>query len=93
MQNTMNIAELYHLYKYISERLEENGDAEYLVYEPAVLDLYKKMLDGNATRKDFLVFAIKDMLDYVKANNIEGVKCTAMVKFDRIYGEEKKCNL
>lgn len=84
--NNMNITELYRLYNYIEERLDDIN-ASYLVYEPAVLDLYRKMLEGKANRKDFLIFAIKDMLSYVKENNIEEVKSTAIVRFNRIYGE------
>lgn len=86
--NSMNIEELHRLYKYISDRLEEDESAGYLVYEPTVLDLYHKILDGEASRKDFLIFAIRDMLSYIKENNIEGVKSTLMVKFNRLYGNQ-----
>lgn len=83
--NSMNVAELYGLYQYISGRLV---DSNYLVYETGVLNLYDKMLNGAANRKDFLIFAIQDMLEYIKENNIEGVKSTLMVKFNRIYGKQ-----
>ena len=83
--NSMNVAELYRLYQYISERLDEDEHANYLVYEPAVIDLYEKMLNGEACRKDFLVFAISDMLDYIQKNNIDGIKSTAILRFKRIY--------
>lgn len=83
--NSMNISELYGLYQYISGRLE---DSDYLVYETGVLNLYDKMLNGEANRKDFLIFAIQDMMDYIKKNNIEGVKSTLMIRFNRIYGKQ-----
>lgn len=86
--NSMNVAELYHLYKYISEQLNENENTDYLVYEPAVIDLYDKMLNGEVNRKDFLIFAIGDMLDYIKKNNIEGIKSTAILRFNRIYKQQ-----
>jgi len=86
--NSMNVAELYRLYQYISEQLNEDGHTDYLVYEPAVIDLYEKMLNGEANRKDFLVFAITDMLDYIKKNNIEGIKSTAILRFNRIYKQQ-----
>lgn len=87
VDNSMNVAELYGLYQYISRRLV---DSNYLVYETGVLNLYDRMLNGEANRKDFLIFAIQDMLEYIKENNIEGVKSTLMVKFNRIY--EKRWN-
>lgn len=85
--NTMNISELYYLYKYISEQLEEKN-TDYMVYENGVLELYEKMLNGEANRKDFLIFAINDMLDYIKKNNIEGIKSTAILRFNRIYKQQ-----
>lgn len=84
MVNSMNIAELHHLYNYIAGRLDDAG-VNYLVYEPGVLDLYNKILNGEAGRKDFLIFAIRDMLDCVKENNVEGVKSTLLVRFERLY--------
>lgn len=86
--NSMNVAELYRLYNYISEQLNENENTDYLVYEPAVIDLYDKMLNGEVNRKDFLIFAIGDMLDYIKTNNIEGIKSTAILRFNRIYKQQ-----
>lgn len=83
--NSMNVTELYSLYKYMSGCLE---DMDYLVYETGVLNLYNKMLNGEANRKDFLIFAIQDMMDYIKKNNIEGVKSTLMIRFNRIYGKQ-----
>lgn len=83
--NNMTVKELYDLYIYISGQLEENNAIDYLVYEPGALELYEKMLNGEANRKDFLVFAIKDMLSYIKENNIENIKSTRIVKFNRLF--------
>ena len=85
--NTMNISELYRLYKYISEQLEDKN-TDYMVYENGVLDLYEKILNGEANRKDFLIFAISDMLSYIKENNIDGIKSTAIIRFNRIYKKQ-----
>ena len=82
-----NIQELYSLYNYVSDRLrEENTD--YLPDENAVMNLYLGMLHGQVSRKDFLIQAIKDMLDYVKVNNIKEVKSLLLVKFNRLYGNQ-----
>lgn len=83
----MNIEELYSLYNYISERLMEENTS-YLPDENAVMNLYLQMIHGQANRKDFLICAINDMLDYVKVNNIKEVKSLLMVKFNRIYGKQ-----
>lgn len=82
--NTMNISELYRLYTYIYQQLEEQ-DAGYMVYENGVLDLYEKMLNGDVGRKDFLIFAITDMLGYIEKNHIDGIRSTAILRFNRIY--------
>lgn len=80
----MTLNELYSLYQYLSKQLENTA---YMVYETGVLDLYEKVLHGKASRKNFLIFAIKDMLAFVRENNIEGVKSTSMVRFNRLYGK------
>ena len=63
----MNVAELYGLYQYISRRLV---DSNYLVNETGVLNLYDRMLNGEANRKDFLIFAIQDMLESTSASAV-----------------------
>lgn len=80
----MNIQELYSLYKYISDWLREEN-ADYLPDENAVMNLYLEMLHGTSNRKDFLIYAIQDMLDYVKVNNVKEVKSMLIVKFNRLY--------
>lgn len=94
----MTIQELYGLYNYLNRVIENyymdemtkgnNFDAEpYLVNENMVLNLYHEILHGEATRKDFLISAIKDMIYYMEKNDIQEAKSTLLLKFKRIYGK------
>ena len=86
----MNTNELYSLYKYLSNCLINNKNADYVPDENAVMRLYIQIIHGEAKRKDFLIHAIKDMMNYIKENNIKEVNSILMVKFNRIYGENKR---
>lgn len=94
MKNSLNNQELYSLYtklKDMVEEIEENNKEldEYLVYEPGVLALYEKMLEGTVSRKDFLIFAIHDMYPFVEKNYTETFKSTLLSKFKRYYGDRE----
>lgn len=84
----MTIAELYSLYTYILARLDnEENDDIYLPDENAIMNLYYKIIHGQASRKDFLVQAVRDMLSFADQNNIQGLKGTLLTKFRKTYGE------
>lgn len=83
----MNVKELYGLYQYLDTALQKHT---YTVYEYGVLTLYQKMLHGEVSRKDFLIFAIKDMMSYIEDNEIKDIKSTLMVKFRRVYINQKR---
>ncbi len=70
MQNYMTVEHLYNLYKYLEEKVYYS-DFSYDVYEPGVLDLYNKLLHGEVGRRNFLVFAIKDILDCLENKNLQ----------------------
>lgn len=78
----MNLNELYGLYQSLNKHLQEHN---YTVDENGILTLYYEMVNGKSSRKDFLIFAIKDMLFYINSNNIDNIKSTLMLKFKRIY--------
>lgn len=89
----MNIKELYSLYLKVTTLIAEyecnNPDDEcYMVYESEAINLYHKILHGNASRKDFLISAIKGKLYYLDCRNI---KCysTLMIKFNRLYRKQQ----
>ena len=78
----MTINELYSVYQYISNQLE---DTDYVVFESGVLKLFDDILNGKASRKDTLIFAIKDMLEYAEENNVV-LKSSLIIRFKRVYG-------
>lgn len=80
----MSIEELYSLYKCISKKLrDENMD--YSPEENAMMNLYLMAIHGCATRRDFLIYAIQDMLNFIKVNNIKEIQNTLIVKFNQTY--------
>lgn len=86
----MNLQELYALYISLNSIIEnyymDNIDFDpYLEDENIILSLYHQILHGKVTRKDFLVFSVKDMLYYLKSNNLDKPKSSLLVKFERIY--------
>lgn len=90
MKNAMTVQELYNLYRRLIHLVEEIEEYDknidtYDVHEPGVLDLYEKMLEGEVTRKDFLIFAIKDILPYVEENYFQAFISPAVQKFKRYY--------
>ena len=78
----MNINELFSLYTYLENRLAKS---DYAVSEMGVLDLYNRIISGKASRKDFLIYGIKDMLLYIEENKMDGIKSTLLFKYKRIY--------
>lgn len=78
----MNLNELHGLCQYLEAFLQ---DYDYEVYEEGVLTLYYQILKGSASRKDFLIFAIKDMVSYIESEQIPGAKSLLLCKFKRIY--------
>lgn len=85
MRNSLNIAELHHLYTYLKDRLDELEFCNYSIDENGLYQLSMEILNGESTRKDLLIFAIKDMLEYIDKNEIKGIASTLMVSFKRIY--------
>lgn len=90
----MNLNELYSLYNYLNRTIENfyidnmtnNTDIDpYLENENMVLDLYHQILHGKATRKDFLISSIKDMVYYIDKNQIKGVYSTLLFRFRNKY--------
>lgn len=70
------------------ENSDENTDFKsYTVWEQGVLNLYEKIISGEYTRKDFLIFSIRDMYGYIKGNNISCAS-TLLVRFMKKYGFE-----
>lgn len=57
----------------------------YCVDEYGVWELYRKIINGKATRKDVLIFGINDMLDYINKNSIEIKDKTYLNKFIKEY--------
>ena len=84
--NSMNISELYSLYQRLHEIVDE--DDNYFIDENGIWKLYNEILHGEAGRKDCLIYAICDMLLYIKRNNIEKPKSTLLWRFERIYGKK-----
>lgn len=94
----MNVNELFSLYEYLDLMLSDTDilinkqgkpvDECYLVNENMVLNLYGKILNGKATRKDFLISAIDDMLYYIEKHQIKGIYSTLLLKYKRIYKKE-----
>jgi hypothetical protein len=94
MKNSMTVQELHFLYtklKNIVETAEEECLLEnsYCVQEPGVLKLYDGILEGTVSRKDFLIFAIHDLLVFINENNIENSKSTLLVTYKRCYGDRE----
>lgn len=92
----MGIQELYYLYNYLDKIIIDDEEWKinegifietYMPDEYGIWQLYRKIIEGEATRKDFLIFAIKDMIDYIDKNNItvSGTKSTFILKFKRLY--------
>jgi len=90
----MNLNELYSLYDYLKRMIDDvectigkDGEfiEDYLVDENMVLDLYHKIIRGEAYRKDFLISSIKDMIHYIERNQIKGIYSTLLIKFKRLY--------
>ncbi len=88
MKRDLNIQELHSIYESLENYILSLNNPKmdsYEVWESGVMDLYYKILCGKVTRKDFLIFAITDMLGYLKKNNIPEPKNTLLFKFEMRY--------
>lgn len=90
----MTIQDLHTLHTYLEniiiysedKKANEGIDFEtYCVDEYGVWKLYRKIIDGKATRKDVLIFGINDMLEYINNNHIEIKDATYLKKFNKEY--------
>ena len=80
----MTIEELFELYQCLNKILLDLN-ADYLISETAALEFYQKILLGKAKRKDLLIAEIKNMLSYMRQQNLPTPKRSLLVRFTRIY--------